>query len=401
MIHNTNSSIPVLIFGDGITAYGIIRALSPYGIKIYMVTKDEKSFVTKSRFVNSSIVIDPNDENFVASLKKWVKNEIHQQAVLMVTEDLYLDILAKQYDQLLPEMKPTFPDWSIASLVRNKCRTLRIAKNLGIPIPQTKYITSQSLMFDLLEKGLEIQYPVLIRPERSNIYKTRGILCKTSDELITEFRKYNGFGGRMLLQEYIPGGEENLVNVSVFANSNEEPIAIFMNRKRRSLGKFGPGTLVSSTWSDDLSEYTTKLIKKIGFSGYSEAEFKFDKRDGKFKLIEINGRISMLNSHALRCGINLPYLMYMDAINRPLEPMKTLAKQYPESIIWWNLPFDIVGVLKDRSFLKPITLVKQLQGKGYIVEPWNLVDPAPFLFSIYSILREFRANMKIRSSKTL
>lgn len=381
--------IPAVIFGDHIAAYGVIRGLSSLEIPLYIISQTGKGLSIKSRFIKKSLTLRSDAGDFIEKLHSWLYKEAGGEAVLMVAgDDAYLDVLAKNYDKLHPNLRPTFPNWNIVKLVRGKNYTYNIAENLGIPTPKNYYITSRNRLEDLLNKGIEADFPLLMKPEDSapflKKYGIKGIICNQCDEVLRNYDKYDGFFEKLLIQEMIPGGENLLFNFIAVLNSYSDPIAVFMNRKRRSTRQFLSCTLMESMWSDEVLVYSLKLLKKIGYSGYANPEFKFDYRDGSLKLVEINGRISMSNSHALRCGINLPLLMYKEALEGPLPKQEEFIKTYPNNILWWYLTGDISSAIS-LLIKKKLTIreyLRSISGLGYIIEPWNLNDPLPAICSI-------------------
>lgn len=386
--------VPVILFGDFLSAYGAIRGLSQYNVPIYIVTKTGKGLAICSRFVKKYFYLNPNDEQFIKKLNIWFKNEIDTKVVLMVAgDDYFLDALAKGYNDLSPSMKLTFPGWKEVVLVREKRRTYEIAENLGIPIPKTFYVSCWTEMEDLLKKEIKNIFPILMKSEADSSifleqYKTKGIICDNSEELLQNYDKYQDFHGGMLIQEFIPGDENNLFCLKTILNKNSDPLAVFVDRKIHSSKRLSACTLTRSTWSQQVVEYGLKLLKEIGYFGYASVEFKFDSRDGCFKLMEINGRVSMNNSNALKCGINLPYLLYKEALNGPLPPLKKYQQMYPNDIAWWYPIGDMRSIFNsiiDKTF-NPIEYIKSLQLNKCIIEPLNLKDLTPFVYDIKQFL---------------
>lgn len=397
------NTIPVIIFGGYVSGYGIIRALSRYRIPIYLVCSNNASFCCSSRFVKNTLMLPCDSANFIERFKSWAEKVVGPEAVLMVTsEDRYLDMLSQQLQNLPQKYRMTFPSWGIVQLVRKKRYAYQIAADLNIPIPKTHYITSKNELQELINNGIDIKPPFLMKSENSFLflkqYGTKGVICENKSELLEKYNKYNGFFGELLLQEMIPGGEENLLNFIITLNRNSDPTAVFINRKRRSQSQFLTCTLMESCWSEiKVIEDVLRLLKKIAYYGYANIELKYDSRDKKYKFIEINGRVSLSNSHALKCGCNMPFLMYQEAIKGPLIPLKEVHQSYKNDILWWFPAGDISAVLnlfknKQFSFIK---FLKSLYGKGYIIEPFNLKDPLPALCSIFHII--LHSLLKIKS----
>jgi D-aspartate ligase len=53
-----------------------------------------------------------------------------------------------------------------------------------------------------------------------------------------------------------------------------------------------------------------KILQASSYDGYSCTEFKKDIRDGKYKLMEINGRHNHSALLSIRCGINFLLIEY-------------------------------------------------------------------------------------------
>ena len=398
--------VPIIIFGDHISAYGAIRGLKEYDLPIYIVTKTGKGLATYSRSVKKSFYLNPSDDNFIVKLNTWFTNEIGTDAVLMVAgDDHFLDALAKGYNDLSQGMKVTFPDWNKVYLVREKRYTYKIAEKLGIPIPKTFFISCKTELLRLLREKVELNFPILIKPETYSAmfekqYNIKGIICNNYEEILQSYDKYNGFYGEMLIQEYIPGNEKDLFCLKTVLNKNSEALAVFVDRKIRSSKKFSACTLTKSTWSEKVVEYGLELLKEIGYFGYASVEFKFDSRDARFKLMEINGRISMNNSNALKCGLNLSYLLYKEALEGPLPSLKSYEQMYPNDVLWWYPIGDMSAIfnsIKNQAF-NPIEYIKNLQFNDCIIEPLNIKDLKPFLYNIKQFL-SFHLRAKLKSGK--
>jgi predicted ATP-grasp superfamily ATP-dependent carboligase len=403
-MNGKKQQIPVILFGDHIAAYGAIKGLAIHKIPIYIVSKTGAGLATKSKYVKKSFAINPQSPDFVAKLNNIAVNNIGEEAVLMVAgEDDYLDMLSQQKKYLLPGFKYTFPDWDIVELIRKKRNTYKIADQLGIPVPKTYYITNEVELREVLDSN-NICFPIIMKSEESGLmkqkFRIKGVIANNNQDIIQNYTKFNNFFGNLLLQEMIPGGEENLYCLKTVVNRENKPLNVFVDKKLRSAKQFLACTLTSSTWSNEVVKYGLQLLEVIRYLGYASVEFKFDVRDQRFKLMEINGRISMNNSHALRCGINLPFLMYKDIID-PLPFIENYEQSYADNILWWYPCGDIaslVNLIKNKQF-NLHEYFSELIGKGYIVEPFLFSDLYPFLFSFKDIFVRPKRKLEKRGDK--
>lgn len=386
------TNVPIILFGDFIAAYGVIRALGPLDIPIFLVSPHSKNNLCRySKYVRGNIVISPNREGYFEKLITWGKRSVGEEAVLIIAgADEPLDILPAYLPELPVGWKPTFPNAPIVKLVRQKALTYRIAQTHNIPIPSTFAIDSP----ETLEKVLafqEIKLPALLKSELSSEmlkrFNTKGVIAENIDQIRTYYEEYDHFFGKLLLQEMIPGGEEKLYCLKAVLDNDGNTLAWFMDRKVRSSRQFSSCTLTVSIFNDVVFRQGRNLLKQIGYQGYASVEFKLDDRDNLFKLMEINGRVSMNNSHALKCGVNLPLTMYNNVLGLPSSSMSLDPRKLTEKKILWWFPFGEISLIatsiKERKF-SLANYISELKGDGYIIEPFCLRDPLP---GIYLLLR--------------
>jgi len=99
------------------------------------------------------------------------------------------------------------------------------------------------------------------------------------------------------------------------------------------------------------------LLKEVSFRGTATAEFKKDPRDNQFKLLEINARMTRSNWLATYCGVNFPWIIYLDLV----EGKQVEVKEYKEEVYWIELYQDIMNSvfryredhLGFRDFIRP------------------------------------------------
>ncbi len=100
---------------------------------------------------------------------------------------------------------------------------------------------------------------------------------------------------------------------------------------------FGQPRVVVSRKVPDVIEPGRRMLQALGFSGYACTEFKRDPRDGKYKVLDVNGRHNLSTMLAVRCGINFPWLHYRH-LGEGVEPH---AMDFREGVYWIDLVRDI------------------------------------------------------------
>ena len=72
-------------------------------------------------------------------------------------------------------------------------------------------------------------------------------------------------------------------------------------------------------------ETLDKLFHSVPYRGIFSTEFKYDERDGLYKVIEINMRPWWYVEFATSCGINVCKLAYQDALGQDVTPLNDYA----------------------------------------------------------------------------
>ncbi|MCB1092704.1 MAG: hypothetical protein KDL87_14305, partial [Verrucomicrobiae bacterium] len=177
-----------------------------------------------------------------------------------------------------------------------------------------------------------------------------------------------------VLQEIIPGEDDQLYTLGTAISASGNVTAIFTGRKLRQMPpKFGICRAGESCDEPTIVDLGVRLLKRFDYFGVSQVEFKYDARDGKFKLMEINPRTWAWVAIAERVGVNLAFHYYLDAFGK--EP--PFASQRPGKTLWFGLYDDIRYSFRHRDH-KPLSFL--FNGYDHIVESrfeWR--DPSPAL----------------------
>ena len=383
----------VVIFGDDITSFSVIRGLKKLKINIYLVSDRGRGGAIHSKFVKDYLILAPDNPNYIKKFIDWVKKNFSSKPILMIAgNDDALKILSKNHKTIKKYTTPAFPNWKIVKTAINKNDTNKIAKKLKIPIIQTDLITN-ILKLNLYLKKKNVQYPVFLKCTYSRKFsqifgmKNKGIICNSNEEVIDAYKKYKGFLGALLIQEFIPGDIDNIFAVLMVLNKKGKVISVFANEKVRSATLYGGTTLSSTIWKKKIIYQAVKLAEHIRYSGFINVQFKFDPRDKKYKLLEINGRFTTSTFLDQKIGFNFSKLTYEEFCNKKHPRLKFLQKNYKEKILLW-FPFSDFRLIFQKRFYKNLKkYIFSLRGRGYVIAPYSLDDPRPFLLRFTKLLK--------------
>lgn len=380
-----SKKIPVIVFGPYVAAYGLVKSLRKENIPIYLVVKEEKGFLCHSSFIKEYFVIDPRDELFVEKVNSLCSS--FSKVVLMIGgSDEYLDVLSANYDQLSKNIVPTFPRKDKVDLVRDKISTYRICEQINIGYPKAKYFSIDSLKA-ITEKEIGLSFPLIYKYVDASVFQQKygfkAFLVHSIQDINDLLNRYSEHRDTIMLSEYIPGDDSSLHNLITISDQKGKVIGYFSNRKVRTDGAFSSASCMVNFYSKDLIEEGIRLIEEIGYIGAANPEFKYDSRDGKLKLMEINGRFTLTISHALTSGNNLPVMLYKSVIGEPYnfkeQGIKTSNKNK-----WLLINADFKEAKKEiaKKNLTWWEYIKTLSANKIVVEPFSFFDLGLILYFI-------------------
>jgi predicted ATP-grasp superfamily ATP-dependent carboligase len=181
----------------------------------------------------------------------------------------------------------------------------------------------------------------MLKPNQSHlffdIFKIKMLKAFSKRELLSSYDRVASTGLEVILQEYIPGDERLGVNYNSYVWDQKFCAEFTASKVRLSPVDSGVPCVVMSKMIPEVIEPGRKILKALGFYGYSCTEFKLDTRDQVYKLMEVNGRHNRSTMLAVRCGLNFPYLEYQNLTQGRLEN----NSGYKSSVYWIDLSRDI------------------------------------------------------------
>jgi len=383
-IKNTDEPI-AFILNVSATSVGDVRSLGRRCIPVIGFDPDPRSIGLFSRYCKGIICPDPQDKE-----KKYVDfllalgEQLNTKGVLIPAADVDVLAISKHRDELEKYYMFPMAKFDVVEMLADKRKFYKMLEKLDMPHPKTYFPNDIS---EAKQISKEITYPYIIKPifstDFSKEFHIKVFKVNSAEELVKAYDKAISNGYEVVIQEVIPGSDTNMHLVSAYFNRASEPLGIFTFRRIRQYPHgFGNGALCVSVWIPEIAELCTSFLKKIKYHGIIDAELKRDPRDNKFKFIEINPRTGWQNRLAARCGVDLPYIAYMDAIGENVE--KAISKK--EGVKWLYMFYDIRSSFESMSKgeLSIIEWINSLRGeKEYAIFAWD--DPIPFFVSLFNL----------------
>ncbi len=400
-----SQDITCIVLGGSTNALGQIRAIHDAGYNcINIVEKGMHSWSAKSRLCKGLRAPHPyNEREACLTFLKDVISGIQGEPFLFFASDDWMDLVGENEADFLeiayiPQMK-----WADMSKLYNKKYLYQIAEQHGIPYPKTIEIES---LKDIAQRLESIKEPIIVKPQTTtsqNLIAQCGIQTYHRTQKFNkkeDFLKWidillkNNVDFPVLVQEFIPGDATTLYTLTSYSNQEGELMAGSVGHKLRQFppvaGRITSGVLHHD---DELFNIGRKFLKIVGFHGLANTEFKYDSRDGLYKLMEINTRLGAWNYSTLYAGLNLIKIAVEDTLG-----VKYHGPEYvndKDGRIWYNLSTDLFssiylnGKFEDKEYKISFgEWYKSLKGKSFEAI-WSIKDPLPFTFNFLYLIKKF------------
>jgi len=305
---------PAVVVDVGwVNGLAAIRSLGRAGVKVYAVDHRRSALGLRSRYAQPLLAPDPQDEQaFVSFLADL---ELEGPALVLPTHDEPLNAIARAGDRLGEQFRFPFPRWDVLQRIQSKRSQLEAAEQAGIPVPRWR--TSP-------EAADELGYPVLVKPSTTEGFKRRfgrqAFRCENRAEVDRAWGDAAEY--EPLVQELIPGGDDELYTLGSHLSADGEPLGLFCGRKlRQTPPGIGTCRVGEALWVEEVADQGLRLLRELGHTGLSQVEFKRDPRDGSYRLMEVNPRLWQWHGLAAACGVDFPRIAYEDLLGRRPEPV--------------------------------------------------------------------------------
>ena len=375
--------IKVLIIGTDINAYYMSRCYHELtGKKADLIGKAPMAFTSVSNITNVKIEENLWDSQvFVDTLINYAKNQKNNEKILLIgTNDNYVKLISENKSLLEKYYVFNYPDISIVNNLLVKETFYETYKNMGLDMAET-YIYKCNQNDDIGKiKNHFNEYPIIIKPSDGVAYhhleETLDKVYKAKNEeelekIILRIEKA-GYKNNLIIQEFIPGDDSALFDSIFYVGKNKKAqIATFAQIGLQEHTPTGIGNCTVLVNGYDEHGYKEELIyklkeflEKIGYQGFAEFDMKYDLRDGKYKVLEINPRQSRSGYYVCATGHNLVKYLIDDLIYNEEKEFKIIKEKLVLSFVSKkiikkyienkNLKKEIKKVTKDKKIVNPL-----------------------------------------------
>lgn len=388
-----------LIIGNDINAYYLARCYHEFtGEKAdllanYIAGEKPFSYTRYTNILNIRYRENLWDEKvFLEELDLYFNEHKKEKILLVSSNETYGEFIAKNKAKLKKKFFFNYPSVKLQHTLVNKEDFYKTYADYEIDLPRSIYYDCTK---DEKINECDITFPVIVKPANVILFKHISFAGKKKiyklenmeelNDVINKFKKGN-YTDTIIIQEYIPGDDSHLFDAVVYADKNKKVKMISFAQiglQEHAPRMIGNAAVIINGYSqypgvEEQIEKIRKFTEKIGYQGFAEFDMKYDARDGKYKVMEINARQGRCSYYIVPAGFNLIELLYKDLIEgkdlkykvcnkevlETFVPKKVVKKyitneEYKAKVLsMWKDRVEALNYKKDTSFLRKLLLIK-------------------------------------------
>jgi predicted ATP-grasp superfamily ATP-dependent carboligase len=357
----------------------VARSLGRHGVPVWLFTNDQP-IARFSRYVRCGPKWpDKGDEKIEVLMETALRHGL-KGWTLFAGSDIEAQFLAQYHTILSDAFLTTTPAWNVMRWAYDKRLTYRLAAEAGIDLPWTYSPRDRDDVASL--KG---PFPMVVKPaikeHKNRFIRDKAWRANDRKELMARYDEASSLvdPGIIILQELIPGSGSTQFSYAALW-SKRGPVASLVARRLRQYPiDFGyTSTFVETVEQPEVSQAAERFLRAINYSGLVEVEFKYDVRERRYKLLDVNGRLWTWNALGNRAGVDFAYLMWLESQGKSVPPCQART-----GVGWLHASRDFVAAMLEiqRGTLSTTAYLRSLCGPKEFAS-FAMDDPLPTILGL-------------------
>jgi D-aspartate ligase len=366
-----------LVLGGAHGSLEIARSLGRHGIPVWLLVSDNP-LATASRYAERSFTWPgPDRDGALAHLSDLAARHDLAGWALFAGGDAEVQFIAQHRMALGAIFALTTPGWDVIRWAIDKRNMNARAAELGLAYPLSSYPRTH----DELAK-LDVRFPCIVKPTiRNATFHPKAWRADDRRALAAAYDKAAALVGadRIMVQELIPGDGRTQFSYAAIWDRGAPIGALVARRARQYPIDFGfTSTYVETIASPEIEQAAGRFLHSLDYSGLVEIEFKFDARDGSYKMLDVNARVWTWIALGAAAGIDFPLMQWRLAIGGQVAPAAARL-----GVTWRYLPRDLVAATQAMlaGTLSPFACARSLR-HAQASAVFAPDDPLPGLFDL-------------------
>lgn len=318
-----NDNIIPVFLGADLNCYNFARAFhEAYGVVSYAFGRYEISATKYSKIIRFKTVPDmDNETTMLRELHAFAAEHTEKKLYLFGCTDDYAAMIIRRKKEL-PEFIAPSPAPELYGSIQKKAEFYEMCDKFDIPYPATKVLTSVVEPSSITAEKLGFDYPIIVKPSSSVDYwkypfdgMKKVYIAKAPHEAADIVREIyaSGYPDKMILQEFIGGGDSHMRVLTAFSDKSGKVRAMCLGHTMieehtpKGLGNHA-AIVTEPVESLPICENIKNMLNACKYTGFSNFDIKYTGTKNDFKVFEINLRQGRSNFYMTSCGMNIAKL---------------------------------------------------------------------------------------------
>ena len=385
----------VLIIGSDANAYYMARCFhEAYHKKADVLAKSPLPYTAFSSILN--ITYDDSiwtESGFLKAIYKYKETHGNKKTLLISSNESYAEFISRNKTKLTKDnFVFNYPDIDIIESLIMKEKFYKTYHKSCLNLPETYYFNCQK------EKEFhhKMTYPVILKPSNVIMYnhlsfegKNKIYKIETEKELNETIKKIinGGYTDILIIQDFIPGDDSYLFDAVAYVDKHHKVKLLTLAEiglQEHSKNMVGNAAVLINGYVPfgnikEIEKEMKTFLEDIKYEGFAEFDLKYDYRDNKFKVLEINARQGRCSYYLTPLGYNLTKVLVDDLIfNKKMEyqflDKKVLLSFVPKRVAMkyimnedykkevkklWKERVNPINYKADHNFKRKLYLIKK------------------------------------------
>ena len=347
------SFLPIILGSDE-NAYGTARLfVDAYGIKPLLIctrrlipTYYSKLFTLRriDGFDSGSVFPDA-----LCKVLNEYKDK-YDSIVVVPCSDYYSAMMSVFHERFDGLISNSFITPELLDTLDTKDKFYALCEKYGMDYPKT-YVAGPDERISAIDK-IPFGYPIVVKPENSNAYeylhaefegKEKVFYFNDREAYLRMVMNMNrsDYKGKLIIQEFIEGGDEAMRVMNSYSDKDGKVRAMCLGQP--ILEEYAPKTLgnyaaIISRYDKDIYAKVKQFLEDIGYVGFSNIDMKFDRRNNRYVMFEINPRLGRSSFYIYSAGVNMMKVLTEDTV----FGKRSECRYADKTALWSNVPRSVI-----------------------------------------------------------
>src|SRR5699024_1506124 len=202
------------------------------------------------------------------------------------------------------------------------------------------YDCNQDIEFDEA-----LNYPVIIKPSNGIEYYNhpftgqKKVYRVNSDKEVQDtitMIKNSGYRDELIIQDYIPGEDTYMWDSVLYLNRESKTQLVTFGQvvlQEHTATAIGNYTSVKTHYHEEMMKKLQHFLEAVGYVGFANFDMKYDARDGKYKIFEVNIRQGRSSYYVTGLGQKMAEYIVDDVLYQKEKPVTYLNKEFLFTVV--------------------------------------------------------------------